>query len=78
QRIIMMRGAGGPKGWAKAALWMGVGAVQYGLHGGKAAALRLAGRPTWRTQAARASGGLGKLMWWKLWEQTPYAGGSAQ
>jgi len=75
QRIIMMRGRGGPKGWAKAGAWMGVGAVQYGLHGGRALALKLAGRPEWRGQSVRASGGLGKLLWWKLWDKTPYAGG---
>jgi succinoglycan biosynthesis protein ExoM len=75
QRIIMMRGSGGPKGWAKAGIWMGVGAVQYGLHGGQALALKLTGRPGWRGQSVRASGGLGKLLWWKLWENTPYAGG---
>jgi succinoglycan biosynthesis protein ExoM len=75
QRIIMMRGGGGPKGWTKAGIWMGVGAVQYGLHGGRALALRLAGRPGWRGQSVRASGGLGKLLWWRLWENTPYAGG---
>ncbi|HEV2569875.1 glycosyltransferase family 2 protein [Sphingomonas sp.] len=74
QRIIMMRGAGGPKGWAKAAIWMGVGAVQYGLHGGRALAMRAVGRPGWRSAAVRASGGLGKLLWWKLWDETPYAG----
>ncbi len=77
QRIIMMRGSGGPKGWAKAALWMGVGAAQYGLHGSRALALKAAGRPNWRGEAVRASGGLGKLLWWKLWDQSPYAGGSA-
>jgi succinoglycan biosynthesis protein ExoM len=77
QRIIMMRGAGGPKGWAKAGIWMGVGAVQYGLHGGRALALKLALRPGWRGQSVRASGGLGKLLWWKLWENTPYAGGAS-
>ena len=76
QRIIMMRGTGGPTGWAKAGLWMGVGAVQYGLHGGRSLALRLAGRPGWRGEAVRASGGLGKLLWWKLWDATPYAGGA--
>ena len=75
QRIIMMRGAGGPMGWAKAAAWMGVGAVQYGLHGGRAAALRALGKPGWRGESVRASGGLGKLLWWKLWDATPYAGG---
>jgi succinoglycan biosynthesis protein ExoM len=76
QRIIMMRGAGGPKGWVQAGLWMGVGAVQCGLHGSQALALKLAGRPGWRGQSVRASGGLGKLLWWKLWENTPYAGGA--
>ena len=76
QRIIMMRGAGGAKGWAKAAVWMGVGAVQYGLHGGRSLALRAAGKPGWRGEAVRASGGLGKLLWWKLWDATPYAGGA--
>jgi glycosyltransferase involved in cell wall biosynthesis len=78
QRIIMMRGAGGAKGWARAVAWMGVGAVQYALHGTQAAGLRLAGRPRWRSQAARASGGLGKLLWWKLWDQSPYAGGGTE
>lgn len=76
QRIIMMRGAGGAKGWAKAAAWMGVGAVQYGLHGGRSLALRAVGKPGWRGEAVRASGGLGKLLWWKLWDATPYAGGA--
>ena len=78
QRIIMMRGENrGPRAWATAAAWMGVGAVQAGLHGGQALGLRLAGRPTWRGQAARASGGLGKIFWWRLWEKTPYAGGAS-
>ena len=77
QRIIMMRGAGGPKGWAKAGLWMGVGAVQYGLHGSRALAMKLAGRPGWRGQSVRASGGLGKMLWWKLWDASPYAGGAS-
>ncbi|NNM77243.1 glycosyltransferase family 2 protein [Sphingomonas sp. ID1715] len=77
QRIIMMRGAGGPKGWAKAAAWMGVGGVQYALHGGRAVALRALGKPGWRSEAVRASGGLGKMLWWKLWEQTPYAGSAS-
>lgn len=76
QRIIMMRGAGGPKGWVKAALWMGVGGVQYGLHGSRALLLRATGQPRWREQYVRASGGLGKLLWWKLWDKTPYAGGA--
>ena len=76
QRIVMMRGAGGAKGWAKAAAWMGVGAVQYGLHGGRSLALRAAGRPGWRGEAVRASGGLGKLLWWKLWDAKPYGGGA--
>ncbi|MFD1610320.1 glycosyltransferase family 2 protein [Sphingomonas tabacisoli] len=74
QRIIMMRGGGGFGGWTKAALWMGVGATQVGLHGARAAALRLAGRPQWQAETVRASGGLGKLLWWKLWDHTPYAG----
>lgn len=77
QRIIMMRGEGGPKGWAKAALWMGVGAAQYGLHGGKAVALKAAGKPHWREEIVRAEGGLGKMLWWKLWEKSPYAAGSS-
>lgn len=75
QRIIMMRGDGGAKGWAKAAVWMGVGVAQYGLHGGRAVALKAAGRPQWRGEIVRAQGGLGKLLWWKLWDQSPYAGG---
>jgi hypothetical protein len=74
QRIVMMRGAGGAKGWTKAAAWMGVGAVQLALHGGQAMALRATRRPGWRGAAARASGGLGKLLWWKLWDQRPYRG----
>lgn len=79
QRIVLMRGEGaGPMGWARAAAWMGVGAVQLGLHGGQALGLKLAGRPGWRGQAARASGGLGKILWWRLWEKTPYAGGGPE
>ena len=77
QRIIMMRGDGGAGGWAKAALWMGVGAVQYGLHGGKAVALKAAGKPHWREEIVRAEGGLGKMLWWKLWDKSPYAGGAS-
>jgi glycosyltransferase involved in cell wall biosynthesis len=74
QRIVMMRGAGGARGWAKAALWMGVGAAQVALHGGKALALRAIGKPGWRGAAVRASGGLGKLLWWRLWRHRPYGG----
>jgi succinoglycan biosynthesis protein ExoM len=77
QRIIMMRGAGGPKGWVQGAVWMGVGAAQYALHGTGAMALRAAGRSDWREQAVRASGGLGKLLWWRPWDQSLYAGGAA-
>lgn len=77
QRIIMMRGAGGPIGWARAGIWMGVGAAQYTLHGTRAVALWAIGKPHWRGQMVRASGGLGKLLWWRLWNHTPYAGGSA-
>lgn len=76
QRIIMMRGAGGVKGAARAALWMGVGAAQFGLHSLLAIAFRAIGRAEWRAQIAKASGGLGKLSWWRLWNQTPYAGGA--
>jgi hypothetical protein len=74
QRIVMMRGAGGAGGWAKAGLWMGVGAAQVALHGGKALALRAIGKPGWRGAAVRASGGLGKLLWWRLWQHRPYGG----
>lgn len=77
QRIIMMRGEGGAKGAARAALWMGVGAAQLGLHGGRSWLLKAAGRPRWRAERVRAQGGLGKLLWWKMWENTPYAGGTA-
>ena len=76
QRIIMMRGAGGAKGWARAALWMGVGAAQFGLHSAQAIGLRAIGRPAWRAQIAKASGGLGKILWWRLWNENPYAGGA--
>lgn len=76
QRIVMMLGPGGAKGWAKAAAWMGVGAVQLTLHGGHALALRARGKPDWRGAAVRASGGLGKLVWWKLWDNRPYGGGA--
>lgn len=76
QRIILMRGAGGTKGWAKAGLWMGIGAAQFSLHTSQAIALKLLGRAGWRAQIARASGGFGKIMWWKLWDQAPYAGAS--
>lgn len=75
QRIVMMRGSGGATGWAKASAWMGVGAAQLALHGGHALMLRARGKPEWRSAAARASGGLGKLLWWKLWENRPYASG---
>jgi len=75
QRIVMMRGEGGAKGWAKAAAWMGVGAVQLALHGGHSLALRARGNPEWRGATVRASGGLGKLLWWKLWDNRPYGGG---
>jgi succinoglycan biosynthesis protein ExoM len=77
QRIIMVRGSGGPKGWARTAAWMGVGATQLALHGSRSLALKLSGRPDWRSEAARASGGLGKLLWWRLWETSPYAGGTS-
>lgn len=77
QRIIMMRGAGGPQGWAKAVAWMGVGAIQFGVHGGRSLAMKATGRPGWRGESARASGGLGKLFWWKLWDESPYAKGAA-
>jgi succinoglycan biosynthesis protein ExoM len=76
QRVILVRGAGGAKGWARTALWMGIGAAQYALHGGRALALRAAGKPRWRAEAVRASGGLGKILWWKLWDRTSYAGGA--
>jgi hypothetical protein len=75
QRIVMMRGAGGAKGWAKAVAWMGVGAAQVALHGAHALSLRARGNPGWRGAAVRASGGLGKLLWWKLWDHRPYGGG---
>lgn len=74
QRIVMMRGEGGAKGWAKAAAWMGVGAAQLTLHGAEALALRARGKPEWHAAAIRASGGLGKLLWWKLWDNRPYGG----
>lgn len=76
QRVILVRGAGGAKGWARTGLWMGIGAAQYALHGGRALALRAAGKPRWRAEAVRASGGLGKILWWKLWDRTTYAGGA--
>jgi glycosyltransferase involved in cell wall biosynthesis len=75
QRIVMMRGDGGATGWAKAAAWMGVGAAQLALHGSHALELRARRRPEWRGAAVRASGGLGKLLWWKLWDNRPYGGG---
>jgi len=74
QRIVLMREGGGAKGWTKAAFWMGVGAAQLALHGSQALALRARGKPEWRRAAVRASGGLGKLLWWKLWEKRPYSG----
>lgn len=76
QRIVLMLGEGGGRGWAKAALWMGVGAAQLGLHGARAVALRASGKPSWRAEAVRASGGLGKLLWWRLWDSAAYGGGS--
>jgi hypothetical protein len=75
QRIVLMRGGGGVSGLAKTALWMSVGAAQFGLHSGQAIALRAIGRPAWRAQIAKASGGLGKVLWWRLWNANPYAGG---
>lgn len=75
QRIIMMRGAGGARGWAKAGLWMGVGVAQFGLHSLQAIGLRAIGKARWQAEIAKASGGLGKVLWWKLWDQTPYGGG---
>lgn len=74
QRIVLMRGKGGLKGLANTALWMGVGAAQFGLHSAHAIGLRAIGRPDWRAQIAKASGGLGKVLWWRLWNANPYAG----
>jgi hypothetical protein len=75
QRIVLMLGEGGAKGWGKAALWMGVGAAQLALHSARGAALRALGRPEWRAETVRAQGGLGKLLWWKLWDSAAYGGG---
>ena len=76
QRIVLMRGAGGPGGWAKALVWMGIGALQWSGHGARALALRAAGRPERRAASIQASSGLGKMLWWRLWQQSPYAGGA--
>ncbi len=48
---------------AKVALWMVIGIVQVGLHGGAAMLLRPLNLPQSRTHALKAWGGWGKIMW---------------
>ena len=64
-RCVVESGARGPAAAARVALWMGVGLAQAGLHGAAWAALSAAGAPRARAEAARAAGGLGKLLWWR-------------
>lgn len=77
QRIVMERGAGGVIGWLKVGLWMTAGAAQWAGYSARAAALQCAGSPHWQSASIRASGGLGKILWWRLWRETPYALGSS-
>lgn len=63
-RCIAARGQGGATALARVGVWMGAGLVQSFLYGVAEACLRLAGRASADAMAARAAGGLGKLMWW--------------
>ena len=74
-RCILMYGDGGMAGCARVLVWMGIGAVQ--LVGGRLAALialwfapRLA--PEF---LCTASGGAGKLLWWRTSQMKAYSGG---
>ena len=64
-RVIFMRGAGGARGWANVALWMGIGALQVAGHGARAAAFAVAGNARKDEEIARVNAGLGKLLWWR-------------
>lgn len=64
-RCILMHGDGGVNGAFKVAIWMMVGAIQLGLFG--LAALITARLSPDRSEdlQCRASGGAGKLLWWR-------------
>ncbi len=64
-RVICTYGTGGVGAAAKAAAWMGAGAVQALLHGARFGLLALTGSPRRDDAAARVSAGLGKLLWWR-------------
>lgn len=76
QRTVLMRGNGGAIGWVKTGAWMGAGAAQWTINSARALALRSAGSRRWRGARVNASGGLGKLLWWRLWDDNAYAGGA--
>jgi succinoglycan biosynthesis protein ExoM len=63
QRVIFNYGEGGGEGVARAALWMGVGAVQAVGYGTAALLMRVTGSPRRLEAEARVQAGLGKLLW---------------
>lgn len=72
-RCILMFGTGGLGGLARVAIWMLVGTIQYAGYG---AAARLAGVVAAEKVAdfrCSASGGAGKLLWWRQARSSGYA-----
>lgn len=63
-RCIVERGRGGLASLRRVAFWMGVGLVQVVLFGPPGLVLRALAAARAEPWLARASGGMGKLLWW--------------
>ncbi len=69
-RCLIESGAGGLRGALRVGLWMGVGLIQATAFGLGAIAARPVSHPLATRWAMTASGGMGKLLWWRKYQNT--------
>lgn len=75
QRVLLMAQNRSYSAPLMRALWMGLGLAQFLYFSTRSGLERVRRRPSWRSTLVHASGGLGKLLWWKLNENAAYAKG---
>ncbi len=78
QRIVLVRGDGHYSGWARASAWMALGLAQALAESSRLVLLLMIRKPEWRSAVPQIWGGLGKVVWWTMWQTRPYAGASGR
>lgn len=71
-RSSMVFGSGGARGYLAVAAWMSIGLAQYVIHSALSFVQHRSSNHRWKSHSARASGGRGKLVWWRLRQSLEY------